>query len=181
MFLTIVTRHMLSRPGFYAQHMASLESQTCQDFEHLVIVDDVGRGISWAQQQLPAHAAYVRGDYVQVLNDDDVLAGPRVVATIQAEALQSGAEIIVHRTDSQEIGIIPDAVSWLHGPVCGHMSDADVTVRRDVWLKYVDAYQSGRYEADYEFLRRLWAGNYRVRWLDMITVRCLRVSRGRPE
>lgn len=180
-FLTIFTRHMASRPGYYARHCASLEWQTCRDFEHLVIEDDTGRGIAWAQQQIPAHAGEVQGDYVQVLNDDDVLAGPRVVALIRAAALHTGADIIVHKTDSLEIGIIPDTVSWLHGPVCGHMSDADVTVRRDVWRRHVDAYQSGRYTADFDFLCQLWRGGYRVHWLDMIAVKCLRVSRGRAE
>lgn len=180
-FLTLFTRHMTSRPNFYAKHCESLAEQTCQDFEHYVVTDDVGRGWQWAQAQFEAHKDAVRGDFIMQLDDDNALAIPEAVNLLKCLAEGSRPDIIAFHTDSLELGIIPHAVCWNKGPIKGHMSGQDVAVRREVWQRHIHAHSTGRYDSDYDFLAELWGCGYEVRWLDRLLVRCLRVSRGRPE
>jgi hypothetical protein len=180
-FLTLVTRHMLSRPTLYAEHCASLEAQTDQDYQHLVIEDATGSGWKWAQAQFEAHKAEVLGDYVLQLDDDDVLARPDAIAQLRAVVQDSQADIIVYRVDHLELGVLPSALVWGRRPICGHIGGEDFAVRREIWLRHIYAHNTGRYESDYDFMAELWRHGYDVHWLDVLIARCLRISRGRGE
>lgn len=180
-FLTLFTLHMLSRPTMFARMLASIDAQTDQDFEHFVVVDDAGRGIPWAQAQFEAHKDEVQGDYIMQMDDDNEFVTPDAVALIKAAVTEHAPDIVVFHTDSLHIGILPHAVCWQKGPLCGHMSGQDVAVRRAVWQEHIHAHSTPRYESDYDFLAELWRHNPSVYWLDKLLVRCQRVSRGRAE
>lgn len=51
-FLTVITR-TYKRPGLLARNQASLAAQTDPDFEQILLVDDAGRGVAWANAQRP--------------------------------------------------------------------------------------------------------------------------------
>lgn len=179
-FLTVVTRHMQSRSGMYTRCLASLCEQTCQNFEHLLIVDPEwqGSGFAWVNAQWAARQADVHGRYVLQLGDDDMLAVPEAIAELKAMADAMDPDIIFFRTDHRELGILPDAMVWERTPVCGHVSDGELIVKRELWARCLGAYNSDRYEADYDYLLALWATQPRIMWYDKVLMRCQRISRG---
>lgn len=180
-FLTVFTRHLANRPTLYAQHCASLEAQTCQDFVHLVITDDASRGWPWAESLFETHKDEVHGDYVFQLDDDDVLATPKAVAMLKTAVDDSQADIVVFRVDHLRLGILPDASVWGKQPLCGHIGGEDFIVRREIWQRHIHTRNTGLYESDFGFMAELWRHDYSVYWLDKLIARCLRISMGRGE
>ena len=180
-FLTIFTRHMVCRPGLYAGCLESLAAQTCRDFEHVVAVDDVGRGFAFANAQFEAHREQVTGDYVLQLDDDDVLFTPDAVGALKALAEMSCPDVIVFKGDHLELGILPDTAVWGKRPICGHIGGEDFIVKRELWLRCLPALRSARYAADYDFMAAIWREKPSVHWFDRVLVRCQRISRGRAE
>lgn len=169
-FLSIVTRHMVSRPAWYAEHCASLDNQTCQDYEHVVITDEVGRGLQWANGQLYEHRDAPQGEYVLILDDDDQLADPGAVATLKAAV--SGADVLVFKGEhGPRLGTLPTSLVWGKEPVFGHISAQDFIVRREVWRRHIAAF-ARPIAGDYSFLTALWEhGGYSVQWLDRVLVK----------
>ncbi len=139
--------------------------QTDQDYEQLFIVDDVGRGIGWANRALVN--ATPTGNYVMVLDDDDMISEPRAIEYLK-EATADGPDIVIFKGDcGDDLGILPDAVVWGKRPIKGHIGSFAIVTSRDVWEKHITAY--GADEAgDYEYLKALWQDKPRVAWLDKI-------------
>jgi glycosyltransferase involved in cell wall biosynthesis len=179
-FLSIVTRHMPSRPGLFAECCRSLRDQADQDFEHVVLVDHVGRGVQWANGQFARHRYAVNGDYVLILDDDDALTTPHAVEALRAGVADSQADLIVFRADHANLGILPDAAVWSEKPLYGHIGSCDFITRREVWQRHVDAFAKP-VGGDYSFLSELWRCGYHVHWLDCLLARVQRISRGAPE
>ena len=185
-FLSIVTRHMLSRPALYERHLQSLLAQTDRNFEQVLIVDETGNGLRWANEQFAVHAGRVTGDYVLLLDDDDVLAEPDAVAALRAAVrvttLQETApDIVMFRCDcGPGVGILPDGVAWQKRPVLGHVGGSCFIVRNEVWQRHIGmfAQPSG---GDYHFLEALWRDEYAKTWLDRVLVRVQQTGQGRPE
>ena len=179
-FLSIVTRHMVNRPRMFQVCLASLTAQTVQDFEQIVLVDHVGRGVGWANQQLAQYQQAVNGDYVLMLDDDDALTVPTALEQLRAASAESHADVIIFRGLHGSNGLLPDGNYWGRAPTLGHISGQDLIVRRAVWQKHIGA-MPATYAADYNFIAAVWAGGYRVHWLDAVLVQQQRVSHGLPE
>jgi len=179
-FLSIITRHMASRPRMFEECLRSLTAQTDQDFEHIVLVDHIGRGVPWANLQFARYRDAVGGDYVLILDDDDALATPLAVATLRAAVAGTQADIVIFRGDHCQLGILPDDAHWKQPPACGHISAQDLIVRREVWRRHVDAF-GNEYAGDFSFIAALWRCGYQVHWLDAVLTRQQRISRGAAE
>ena len=177
-FLSIVTR-CYKRPESLKANVASVANQTDQDYEHLFIVDDVGRGMEWANRALAT--ATPAGDYVLVLDDDDILSEPRAIEYLK-EAAVDKPDVIIFRGDFGEVlGILPDAVVWGNRPIKGHIGSAAFATSRDVWEKHVTSY-GAKEGGDYEYLKALWQDKPAVVWLDkLITTLPTGQSWGAPE
>ena len=65
-----------------AANQESLRRQTSEAWIQTVLVDDLGRGVEWANQRLGAYAPMLAGDYVWVLDDDDLCTRPTLVEEI---------------------------------------------------------------------------------------------------
>lgn len=182
--LTIVTRHLPRRERLLAVCRASIDMQTDQDLQHLVIVDNVGRGLSWANRQFVAHADEVRGDYVFILDDDDRLVRDDFVASIREVA---GPKLIVVRMDHQrregghiEPFVLPKSGDWGRGcPPFASIGVSAVVVRRDVWVEAIEDFAPRR-GGDYPFFQTCFelAGDD-VKWLDRVMSQCQRPLRER--
>ena len=72
-FLSIVTRHLTTRTELLERLVSSIKSQTDADLEHIILTDDEGRGLGWANQQFERHKDLPEGRYVMMLDDDDWL------------------------------------------------------------------------------------------------------------
>jgi len=179
-WLSIVTRHMISRPNLFAQHCQSLLMQTDQDYEHIVIVDDKGQGLNWANGQFAEHAARVRGRYVLTLDDDDIFSVPTAIQELKAQTIDNQADIVFFRAEHAKLSIIPDTMVWQKKPVCGHVGGQDYITRSDLWLQHVRAWQQPLC-GDYYFLEALWPHVKHVVWFDKQLVKVLQIGKGLPE
>ena len=179
-FLTLFTRHMLSRPASFAALLASLDAQTCQDFEHFVVVDPTGQGFGWANRQMALHQHEINGDYV-LQCDDDLVLEPNAVAELQAAVQATHPDIVVYRVDHRELGILPDATVWGKQFLYSHIGGEDMAIRREVWARHLSAYDCDVREGDWYYMRELAAGGYAIHWLDKLLVRCQRISYGKGE
>src|SRR5690606_4199896 len=77
-FVTIVTR-VSRRPNLLYDNIVSVATQDDQDYDHLLLVDPVGKGMLYANQQFYRHAKRVRGKYVYMLDDDDIFIRSDVI------------------------------------------------------------------------------------------------------
>jgi glycosyltransferase involved in cell wall biosynthesis len=172
---------MASRPTLYARHTASLCAQTDLDFEHVVIVDEVGRGVEWANKALAAHADGISGDYVLILDDDDVLLRRDAVAMLKRTVREHDQpHIVIYRGDHGELGILPHTASWGEAPVRCKIGSFDFITRAD-WYKRDIAHFGQPTVGDFAFLDAMWQRDPRVVWLDEILVAVQRISRGAPD
>lgn len=177
-FLSIVTRCHPNRPSMLEKNRASLANQTDQDFEHVLIKDEKGRGVEWANGIL--QTAVPRGDYVLVLDDDDLLTDNRAIEKLRAATI-TNPDIVVFKVHHGRLGVLPSALVWQKKrPVGGHIGSCDFITRRDIWRQHIPAFArpSG---GDYYFLRSMWHEDINVVWLDERLAAIQRISRGKGE
>ena len=181
-FLSIITR-TYRRPFALSQCVQSVREQTDQDLEHLILEDMVGMGVAESHRLfLKAKPA---GYYVMILDDDDLMATPGVVADLHVVANEYRPDVIVFKMNNAELGILPDALVWQHEPLPARISGSNVAVRRHVWHGCIPAIL-GRdgvpcYESDFLYLEEIWRRTRRIHWLDRIEVLVSRVNRGAME
>jgi len=161
----------------------SVREQTDQDLEHLILEDAVGVGV--AESHRLFLGARPAGYYVMVLDDDDLLASPGVVADLHAVANEYRPDVIVFKMNNAEIGILPDGLVWRAGPAPGHISGSNVVVRRHIWKACIPAVLGSDdkpiYESDFLYLQEVWRHTRRIHWLDKIQVLVSRIGRGAIE
>lgn len=175
-FLSIVTRHLLSRAALLAANQASLAAQTDRDFAQQVLVDTHYRGVAWANYAMRQYANAPVGEFVLMLDDDDLLADAETVAALHAAA--PGADLIIARVHhGPAIGVLPDV--WDRLPERGHIGGSSVVCRRDVWQQAAPHW-GYKYAGDYDFVCAAFEAAQQPVWLDRVIVKVQRISRGQP-
>jgi glycosyltransferase involved in cell wall biosynthesis len=183
-FLTIITR-TYNRPDGLAQCCATVEAQTDQDFEHLIVRDTVGVGV--AESNRLFLSVEPQGEYVMMLDDDDLLASPWFVSDLRAAARAYDPDVIVFRMHNAEFGVLPDRFVWQQQPKHGHIGGSCLVVKRHVWDACIWAIATdGKgggpvYHSDFIYLQEVWTYTRRIHWMDKIQVVVSKVSRGATE
>lgn len=179
-FLEILTRTFNARPRMFAAHKASLAAQTDRDFIHTVLVDEAARGIGFATEQMAAYAPNLVGDYVWILDDDDLCILPTFVAGLKQIAILNAPDVIMVRMDHGAGRILPSA-RWGKSPRCSEIGCSAFVVRRELWQQHAGAMIPGEYVSDYKFIHSIWQARPRVYWWDVVASRVQVQSMGRPE
>lgn len=179
-FLTIVTRRHPKRPSYFRNHSLSIERQTCQDYQKLNILDEIGRGVAWANRVLNEYKDGVKGEYVFILDDDDILINNNFIRDMK---------LIAQTTDEPEVifvkgligrRVLPTEKSWKTHPVIDNISTFNFVVRADVWKENIHAFgvdQAG----DYAFINQVCLVPRRILWVDEVYCMTQRVSGGQAE
>jgi glycosyltransferase involved in cell wall biosynthesis len=175
-FLTVVTR-CYRRPKLLDRNLESLAMQSCQDYQHLFIIDHVGEGVGAANKALSL--ANPAGEYVLVLDDDDLFTDPDAIAMLKEYAVTE-PDLIVFKADHGELGILPSARVWHRRPRPGEIGSCDFVTRCDWWQRHIAAFGAPE-QGDYAFLMSMWADAPAVTWLDHQLTAVQRISRGKPE
>jgi glycosyltransferase involved in cell wall biosynthesis len=163
-----------------AENVASLEGQADPDYEQLFIVDDVGRGVGWANCQFYLHRDEPQGDYILMLDDDDMLTNTAAITKLK-EAVDNQPELIMCKFSYRHHGVLPSSGMWkIKWPKLAHVGTSCFVTRRDIWHKYIIHFCQ-REAGDYCFLRALFPHLKKVEWLDMIIGKAQRISKGAPE
>ena len=180
-FLEVITR-CCKRPKMLAKNKAAFERQTCQDFTQTFLVDDVGRGKVWAEDNLRAHVGSFTGAYIWLLDDDDLCTRDSLVGELKAIVEAYTPDVIMVRMDHGPLGILPPDDLWRQRPQPGRIGGSSVIVRREVWHKHGGAWREGVYHADFEFIDSLFRDNeLSIYWHDVVASKVQRISWGNPE
>lgn len=180
MFLEVVTR-TFRRPKALAACMTSVALQSVSDHRHVVLHDDVGIGVTKANALLATYTP--RAEYVWVLDDDDLCVDATLVASLRDVAWVLDPPAFVLKMDhGPELGVLP-SWSWEVAPVEGDIGCSAIVTRRDVWMLHRQAWASGRYASDFDFIAAVFdAHGPQIVWLDRVASATQNGrSMGRPE
>ena len=179
-FLEILTRTFGGRPRMFAAQQASLAAQTDHDFVHTVLMDGKRRGLEWATENMGAYAPQLVGDYVWVLDDDDLCILPTFVAGLKEIATLNAPDVIFVRMDHGGGRILPSA-RWGKPPRCGEIGCSAFVVCRALWQACAGAWSPGRYTSDFNFINAVWQTRPVTYWWDVMASRVQVQSIGQSE
>lgn len=147
-FLTVITRTIPRRVELLDENQRSLARQYDQDYEQIVIVDEEERGVAWANGMMAERdwSEIIDGEYVMILDDDDRLAHPHVIAELKMMA--AGKDLLVVRMDHGPRGILPNPLEDIRRARIGCSA---VIPRREVFLKAVKHYEPA-YDGDFDYI-----------------------------
>jgi glycosyltransferase involved in cell wall biosynthesis len=177
-YFTIITR-CYKRPKMLERLKASLATQTCQQFGHVLIVDDVGVGIQEANRRLAG--APILGEYVYVLDDDNELTDPSFLADLLDIIQQHAPDVIMVKSENGPLGILPAVGVWRRGPIEGQIDMLNFVVSACVFRKHAAAFGKRQRCGDFDFIDEVFGNGYRVHWHDRVVARIQRRSNGEPE
>lgn len=175
-FLSVITR-CYKRPEMLRNNTASLDAQTDQDFQQIFLYDHIGRGVGWANKSL--ESAQPAGDYVMVLDDDDMLINAHAIELLKAAARHEPA-LVIFKAHHGRLGVLPRPTVWGKRPIRGSIGSCDFISRRDVWSKHIAAFGAERC-GDYYYLKSVWQDKPEVVWLNEQLASVQRISQGQPE
>ncbi len=189
-FLEILTR-VYRRPQLLAINVESLRHQTDDDWQQTYLVDNVGRGINWSCVNMAAHAPDLVGDWIWILDDDDMCTCPTLVADLKRIVAEHDPDVIMVRMDHGPT-VLPDARSWGDEPIHGQIGVSAYIVRRSVWQAHAGALVPGWYGSDYSLINSIFGNNPamamapwvrppKVYWHDCIASRVQVQSFGKAE
>jgi len=178
-FLEVVTR-CYKRPEMLARNQASLKTQTCENWTQTLLVDDVGRGVEWANENLGNYAPQLTGDYIWILDDDDECSRETLVEELYQIAKYK-PDVIMLKMDHGPRGILPDLGYWGEPPVHAHIGISAYVIRRELWQIYAGEWFPGVYFSDFVFIAAVFQSDPVVYWHNVIASKVQRISLGQPE
>jgi hypothetical protein len=153
-FLTILTA-TYCRPAGLAALLKSVHQQTiAHEIEHIVLPDYIGVSPNDAVYgRLPWYVDAIRGEYVHVLGDDDVLAAPDVVARVKAFARAIGNPPVVRLKCQKGDQVYP--LGGVHSVALkeGDVDLCNFIISREAFVSCMKRYQP--YVCDWGFVQLL--------------------------
>lgn len=177
-FLEVLTR-CYKRPGLLANNIASINAQSIGDWEQVLFVDEVGMGVPAAQAQFADYEP--AGEYVWILDDDDMCIHPHLVRDLLRIRNQSYPDVIMLKMDHAHRGILPDLSYWGGYPTESHIGCSAYVVSKRVWMAHRHAWKPGRYQSDLDFIQSVFDGGWNIYWHDVIASKVQRISLGAAE
>ena len=178
-FLQILTR-CYRRPQLLLANISSLVAMTDPDWVQTCLIDSEGRGIGWSYTNMAAHAPLLRGDYIWILDDDDVCSRPTLIAELKQIVEVQRPDVIMVRMHHGPLGVLPDSTTWEQPPQQAHIGCSAFVVRRAVWQQHADRF-GDHYAGDFDFIAAVFASGASVHWHDVIASRVQCISQGKAE
>jgi hypothetical protein len=168
------------RPTLLATCRQSIQDQTIREqIQHVVVEDLEGVGIGGMFAEIQFHVGELRGQYVYVLQDDDVLAGPDVVGRLRVFAIANKTPGVVMVRNKKRSMIMP--TYWGERPRRNHVDLGSYVVRQDVFAAHAADF-APQYQGDFAFIDAVWEAGWRFTWCDLHFARALGdPGLGRPE
>jgi glycosyltransferase involved in cell wall biosynthesis len=179
-FLTIVTRSY-KKPKCLKKNIESVKAQIDQDLEQIFIIDDVGRGLAWADTALNENKHRNNGKYIMVLDDDDIITHKNFVALIKQIAERTDPDVIIWRGKFTEINVVlpPLDAYWKVRPNKQFIGSFNYCIRKEIYDEYIHVCCSGSC-GDYDLIYSIFARqpSPKVFWYNKIFVSTQQKSRG---
>jgi hypothetical protein len=176
-FMTIYTP-TYKRPMMLRLCQASVNAQTCKDFEHVIFQDERGHGIPGMYKQLKQSAPGFIGQYVYILQDDDRLFDNRVIDDIKTFVeTENYPPVVVMRSRKGRLHL---PRYWGEEPVHSCIDLGNYVIRRDIFMTFADCFGE-KYDGDYDFIHCLWRHGLRFEWYDRQICESDQFGKGAPE
>lgn len=116
----------------------------------------------------------VQGEYVLILDDDDLMADEELIAKLKAQVKEYRPDLFMVRMDHGAWGILP-AETWQRIPQRGRQGCSCVIPSRAIFLEAVKAY-APKYDGDFDFVSACWGLSEDVFWLDTVATRVQQIG-----
>lgn len=144
-----------------------------------LLVDEVGRGVPWANARLAEFEP--SGDYVWLLDDDDEAIDWALGAWLATAARRQPDLIMMRMDHGPGVGILPNDMHWQRRPVLGQFGCSSFITSAAHWRRCRSIWNA-TYAADADFVRYAFDHTKAVEWRDVVASRCQRASsNGAPE
>jgi len=182
--ITIVTRTMKGREIRLKQMIDSLKSQTSNNYQHLILNDNIGLGMLEANKSFFNNKEKVKGDYIHLLDDDDFYCSSDFIKDISDIAYYNEPDVIIFKMiikiPNAPIGydfVFPKC--WNKSPERAKIGGSCFVVSNRIYQKYIHHF--GVYPmGDFNFINEVWKEpNLKVIWQDKIYCETGIVSRGK--
>jgi hypothetical protein len=178
-YLSIVTR-CYQRPIALGRNKQSIRSQTSNSWEQILLIDNVGRGIPAANKNIGVSAKVCRGQYVMVLDDDDMFRTDDAISSLMY-ATRHNPTMCVFKCDHCSLGILPSNLVWrTQRPIMGQIGMPSWIIRQDVWAHHALDWKETM-GGDFYFLDAVWEDTSNRVWLDEVLTNIQQIGRGMPE
>lgn len=166
MILEIVTRHMPTRADMLRRNEQSLAALSSKRWVHTILTDMARRGVAWANAQLQTFEPM--GDYVWVLDDDDVCILPTLVDDLEeiTSTFRPGV-VVVQMDHGAGLGILPRREKFNTELSEGEIGCSGFITRRDVWMEHRHAW-SERYAGDFDFFHSIQSAAVDMYWWGVV-------------
>lgn len=165
--LSIITRCHINRPRGFEVLRKSIEEQTLIGTQHVLLRSEGEIGIPGANRMLAGEDAvkYVRGDYVQVVDDDDKITSPEYIEQLQQFIISQGYPdwIMVRGRINERSYPHPWGQKWQ--PKVGTVACFCIITSRDLWEQHHHAWGIDKC-GDWNFAKTLWEAGNRPVWFD---------------
>lgn len=153
----------------FAACCESLTTQTSDDWTHTVLHDDEGRGVPWANRNLADYADKLVGQYVWILDDDDVCTYDYLVEQLRDFTRR---DVIMLRGDyGPRHPVLPEFELWGKPPLCAHIGMSCFIVRREVFQAHANAFRVDRM-ADCRFIQSVFdSRRWAVGWWNVVAMK----------
>lgn len=161
--------------------IASVKSQTCDDYEHFLYFDDKteeGYGTQNADISL-RKAKPLNGRYIMVLDDDDVLVDDDFVADFKKAISKDDPDVVIFKGHISWLGAMPSPDYWGKPPEPCHIGSFCFAVKKELWDKYIESWDI--VTGDGFFIRKCYDNTSKVLWLDRLVAGAQRISGGKGE
>jgi len=180
-FMSIVTRHYYRRPKMFEVCRKSVLAQKDPDFDHIIIKDMVGVGFARTNGYFYEHRDLVHGQYVFMLDDDNILITDDFVSDMKKIARENDNPGLIFVKMWINDCYYPTNVDWKASKLTiNHIDTACVVVRHDLWNAHIKNFLQ-RKAGDFFFIESVYNSKPTVFWQDKFYTRTMKVSHGKPE
>lgn len=180
-FLSIVTR-CYKRPQGLLRCLESIAQQDDKDYENVLIIDTEGIGVAAANALFYEHKDRVHGEYVHLLDDDDILVDNGLVSRLKCIAHNHNwPDVIIFRSLHGGGKMLPPDKLWGERPKGGQIGGESYVIRRDIWKRHIKVFGEHGYPGDFFFISELFSHNYSIFWCDTVIAQAFQQNLGKPE
>lgn len=135
--------------------------QTDPDFEQIIIVDNDGHGVHWANKQISELCGKLNGDYVYILDDDDFIVCENFIKEFKLFIKKSCDIIIVkgwiHEKEFPK--------TWQAPPERGKIAAPNFIAKRNIFDKYCQYWDIEK-RGDFNFINAVYQNSHLFQWWD---------------
>jgi len=184
--LSVVTRCCM-RPELLRENVESVRKQTARFVQQIFIVDRHRQGISWANKQLHEKRNFVTGDYVFILDDDNILPDNEFweYASLVAEYADTPEVLVTLALRPSGQRVFPGHEDWVNKNLVKARTNAHCyVVRSDIWKKHIISFgtpttHSGAWQFPEAMLKH--KPPYRWKWVEVIAGESVQLGRGHTD